>query len=399
MNILLVNKYWHPKGGAEKVAIDTYHLLTQAGHDVRVFGMKSDHDAVENPDGIPYVGYNNIGAFKKISVGIKAIYNADAARRFAFLIDEWHPDVVHFHNISHQLSYALLGVVKKKRVPAVMTLHDYSMISPNYIMFHHGRIDASSVGGRYYRCLLNNCMEDLGRSAIATIAAYARRRKKWASAIGAYIAPTQFLLAEHVKAGMPQDRFHHIPYPVSFGTAPPNFGIAERHGVLYVGRLVKEKGVDTLLNAAPRLPEIQFDIIGEGAFRTSLELMAKKLRLTNVCFQGYQSSEQVKEAMRHARLIIIPSVWYETPSLVSIEAAANGTLPLGSDIGAIPEVLPPDLLFPAGDSAALAKRIVFWYNRSEQAYIHTTRALFTKLKQIHNPATYTQRLEELYGAL
>ena len=164
MKILLVNKYWYARGGAERVVFLTKRVLEDAGHTVEVFGMKQKKNTLENEYFIDTIDYATGSWMARIMYGIKSIYNVDAKKRFAKLVDDFAPDVIHFHNIYHQLSYALLDVVRAKNIPSVMTLHDYKMLSPNYTLFHHNTIDTSMLGGKYYRCLLHNAMGSWARS-------------------------------------------------------------------------------------------------------------------------------------------------------------------------------------------------------------------------------------------
>ena len=143
MKVLLVNKYWYIRGGAERMVFVTKELLEKAGHEVEIFGMNHPDNIFSNDYFVDYLDYRKSKGIKKIKSVCKTIYNKQAKENFARLVKDFRPDVVHFHNIYHQLSFSLLEVTKAQKIPTVMTLHDYKMISPNYSLYHHNKIDDS----------------------------------------------------------------------------------------------------------------------------------------------------------------------------------------------------------------------------------------------------------------
>ncbi|MBT3816756.1 MAG: glycosyltransferase family 1 protein, partial [Candidatus Magasanikbacteria bacterium] len=87
MKVLLVNKYWYIRGGAERLLFDTKKLLEQAGHEVFIFGMHHPENIIENKYFIPYIDYKNQGVIGKIRAGLKSIYNKEAKKQFEQLVD------------------------------------------------------------------------------------------------------------------------------------------------------------------------------------------------------------------------------------------------------------------------------------------------------------------------
>jgi len=90
----------------------------------------------------------------------KGFYNFEAKRKLAKLIREFRPDVAHLHNIYHHLSPSIIGVLQKIKIPIVMTLHDYALVSPNYNLYANGRIWEASKGGKYWRCFTDRCIKN-----------------------------------------------------------------------------------------------------------------------------------------------------------------------------------------------------------------------------------------------
>ena len=134
----------------------------------------------------------------------------------------------------------------------------------------------------------------------------------------------------------------------------------------FAGRLVPEKGVDLLLNAFATLPPAmrnssRLSIVGQGPEREALERLAQRLNIAEqVIFQGQLPSTRLPAYYRQIDLLIVPSRtqpnWKEQFGRVIVEALACGVPVIGSDCGAIPDVVGAGgLIVPEGNCAALAE--------------------------------------------
>jgi glycosyltransferase involved in cell wall biosynthesis len=138
----------------------------------------------------------------------------------------------------------------------------------------------------------------------------------------------------------------------------------ETFTVVFVGRLAPEKGVDILLDALARLgPPSRACVVGRGPAQASLEMMVARLGLTaRVSFTGQLAPAAVAERLAACDVLVLPSRttswWKEQFGRVLVEAMACRVPVVGSDSGAIPEVVgEAGLTFPEGDAAALAERL------------------------------------------
>lgn len=390
MRILLVNNYWYLRGGADRVVLDTKRLLEASGHQVEIFGMQHPRNVFTRDYFAANSDFDSLSFANKLVAGLRAIYNTEAKNKLERLVKEFKPDLIHYHDICHHLSYSLFGVSRHFQIPSIMTLHNYKLISPNYNLFHHGHVGEEIKGGRYYRCLLDNCMENFDRSCVATIEAYWRQWKHYNNLIDHFIAPSEFVKKICVDYGLSEEKISVLAYPVEID----QFQLSEEDGdtVVFFGRLSAEKGVATFLAAAKLNPNIRYLVIGDGPERKPLERIAG----ANVEFTGFQQGEALVNFLTRARIIVVPSVWYEVSGLVILEAKAMGKIVLGSDIGAIPESLSSEFLFPAHDSQALADKIRFWYYRPwPERQVIGQKGREAVLHK-HSPALYVKKLEQLY---
>lgn len=397
MKILLVNKFWYERGGAEKVVLLTKEFLEKAGHQVEIFGMNHPSNIISNKYFVDFVDYNNLSFLQKIKHGFKSIYNFQAARNFEKLLKNFQPDVVHFHNIFYQLSGSIIDVAKRMDIKTVMTLHDYKFISPNYNLFHHGKIDESCIGGKYYRCLLNNCLENYQESFLATIESYFVKIKNYKQLINKFISPSHYLRGKFVQAGFLASSIVCIPNPL-----PDNvFELigSDEQFVLYFGRLSKEKGVENLLSAAKILGNIKFKIVGDGPDRELIEKIVKDQNLLNVELIGWQSREATNDLVKKSRIVVLPSVWYENAPMSLLEAKVRGKIVIASNLGGISELLPEDLLVDAGDATMLAQKIEQWFNCSQDVYSKKAKSLYEDVFAQNNSKSYLEKLLAIYTSL
>jgi glycosyltransferase involved in cell wall biosynthesis len=138
---------------------------------------------------------------------------------------------------------------------------------------------------------------------------------------------------------------------------------ARARELIFVGRLVSDKGADILLQALARLRgrgiKPQLTIVGDGPERPALERQCADLHIqASVEFVGSFDSGRLAETLRQHRILVVPSRWPEPFGIVAIEAIASGCVVVGSDQGGLPEAIGPcGVTFPNGDAEALAERL------------------------------------------
>ena len=128
----------------------------------------------------------------------------------------------------------------------------------------------------------------------------------------------------------------------------------------YYGRLVPEKGIDTLIEAVAQLSSVRAIIVGAGESLAALQEQTRQLGVAErVEFRSPVATEAIPELLAEFDVVVVPSRtrpnWKEQFGRVIIEAMACEVPVIGSDSGEIQHVIGnPDLVFPEGDSRALA---------------------------------------------
>ena len=139
--------------------------------------------------------------------------------------------------------------------------------------------------------------------------------------------------------------------------------VVKKPAIVFLGRLVSDKGVDLLLRAYADLdkPLWPLSIIGTGPEQNLLEILAEELGIRNsVAFLGALQGEALVRALNQHQLMVVPSRWQEPFGVVALEGIACGCIVLASDGGGLPEAVgPAGLLFKRGDQADLTAKLEF----------------------------------------
>lgn len=373
MKVLLINKFYHDKGKAGGVGrhiLELQKMLERNGHEVVPFAMREKETVPNN-----YLEFFpkdfDLGEIRFSLKGLKSIpkifYNREAIRKLEKLIQKTKPDIVHIHNIYHHLSPAILPILKKHGIPIAMTVHDYKLVCPNYLMFNKGKICEKCSGGRYYKCFTNKCVKNsYAASLVLTLEAYFVKFKRYYDNVDIFFAPSRFMRDILIKNGFNGDKVKYLPNFFESANFNTKSGNAENEKYfLYFGRLSKEKGVDVLIKSLQYidLKDYKLKIAGSGDEKEDLERLTSDLILKDkVEFTGYKSGEDLQKLISGAAFVVLPSIWYENAPYSILEAYALGKPIIGARIGGIPELVrdkETGLLFEAGNEKDLAGKIQF----------------------------------------
>jgi len=363
MKVLLVNKYFYPRGGSEAVFFETAALLRERGHAVSFLSMDHPRNAgTSDPaEFVSLVDLDRPGRLLgQAKIAGRMLYSLEARKKLSRLLDREKPDLVHAHNIHHQISPSIFPLLNKRGIPIVMTLHDYKMVCPVYTLFTRGGICERCRGGHYYHCLLRRCTkESFVKSGLNTLEMYAHHRL-WHSyrRVSVFISPSRFLKRKVEELGY-RGPIVHLPNPVRTDGAAPAFRGREKT-IVYSGRLAPEKGLSTLFEALAGT-DVRCRVVGDGPLREALGREVRARGLTRVEFLGHLSPEGVRTELRNSVFAVVPSGWYENHPRAVTEAFALGKPVIASRIGGLPELVQEGetgLLFDPGNAADLKSKIL-----------------------------------------
>jgi len=360
MRVLHVNKFLYRRGGAESYMLDVARLQQQAGDVVEFFGMDHpDNDLCRFARHFPsYVEFEPAptSLSRRAALAGRMMWSRAAQQGIARVVDEFQPDVVHCHNIYHQLSPSVLRPLAKRGVPVVLTLHDYKLACPTYQMLDHGRVCDACVGGRFHRAALQRCKDDsLAASAVAAFEVWTHSVLKAYSPVKAFICPSHFMLDVMNRAGVYPERLRWIPH---FVTPSDEHTAPKRNTFAFLGRLSYEKGVDTLIQAVALAgKDVSLEIAGAGPAEGDLEALARDIAPGQVTFHGRLDRASAAALMTEVMAVVVPSRWNENQPMVVLEAMSCGRPVIASRIGGIPELIEDGKdghLIPPDDPRCLA---------------------------------------------
>ena len=359
--LLSVNNYHYYRGGAETVFLEHNRMFERESWEVVPFAMKHSRN-LPTPWSEYFVDEIEFG--ERYSLGQKllraprVIYSLQARRRLAQLLDAVHPDICHAHNIYHHISPSILGLLKRREVPVVLTLHDLKIACPAYNMLARDGICERCRGGRLYNVALERCIKDSGTlSTIAMLEAVLHRLiGSYSRCVSRFVVPSRFYAEKLKEWGIPAGNFRHVPNFVDVARYEPRYLPGDR--VLYFGRLSREKGLQTLVRAAAEA-RCKLAIAGTGPELETLRRLVVQSG-AEVEFLGFLTGHALHGAVQRARAVVLPSEWYENAPMSLLEAYALGKPVIGARIGGIPELVQPEItgiLFQSGDVTSLAEAL------------------------------------------
>jgi len=341
-----------------------------------------------------------------LRVFLDTFQNRRIEASFARFLDETRPDIVHFQHVMG-LSARLIPLAKARRLPVVLTLHDYwflcsnsQLLRPDYTTCQVPANPLACVDCAAARVKL----PALRRLRPAVVLPFLYRQRVVAQAARCadlYLCPSRFLQQMHVAGGFPADRTIYLENGLNVSRMqgvswqPSSDG---RLRVVYLGAIAWQKGVHILAQAFQGIPpeSATLRIYGDPAtFPDYAREVESLLTGPNARLIGRVESERVKTVLADADLLVVPSVWYENSPMVIQEAAALGVPVLAANLGALPEKVQEGVngcLFRAGDAADLRARLQQLIARPEQ---------LAKLRQGIQPprplSAHAAELETIYG--
>jgi glycosyltransferase involved in cell wall biosynthesis len=347
VKVLVVhNRYRSEQPSGENNVVDAeVTLLAEGGHQVSLFERRSD-DIAAMP--LP----------RKAAVPLMVPWNPVVRKELAARLRASRPDVVHIHNTFPLLSPSVVAACADAGVPAVATLHNYTMVCPPGTLHRDGRICTECVGGSPLPAVKHGCYRGSSAATVPMAASMVANRRRWWTGVSRFFCISAAQRDLLVSAGMPGER---MAVKHNFVTDP---GVRRTGGgkhVLFLGRVTEEKGVALLMRAWDRLGGalgVPLVIAGTGPMQD--EVAAWAAGRDDVSYVGLQNKAECRALTADAVAVVAPSTWLEAFGLVVVEAMAAGVPTVAAAHGAFPELVDDGvtgLLHVPNDAASLADRL------------------------------------------
>jgi glycosyltransferase involved in cell wall biosynthesis len=400
--VLHVNKFLYRRGGAEGYMQDVADLQVSAGQTVEFFGMQHDENEPRRYQDYfpPQVDFDRLpdSSIKRVATFGRMLWSRDAEKGMAEVIDQFQPDIVHLHNIYHQLSPSILRPVARAAIPVVMTVHDYKLICPSYQLLDHGRICEACVGRHFHHAPLKRCKDGSFTASMSAAIELAVHTKFGAyEPVTRFVCPSRFLRQKLAQGNVYPDRLRWVPHFVDAA------GVAVKQrpggGVVVAGRLAAEKGVDVVIRAIAAIePMVALEVAGDGPERDALERLAGVVAPGRVRFHGRLGKADLHRLIRDSAVVAVPSRWYENQPMIVLEAFACGVPVIGTNLGGIPELIDPGVdgeLAPADDVAGWVAALESVLGDPQRAFA-MGQAARAKVVRDFSSTTHLAALDQVY---
>lgn len=395
MKILMVNKFLYQKGGAETYTIKLGDILKNNGHEVEYFGLHNEKNTLFN-SADSYVTDADFtqGIKKNLSAPLRIIYNREARKKLRAVLLKFQPDVVHLNNIHFHLTPSIIIEIEKyrqqtgRKVKLVYTAHDYQLICPSHGLFDVDiNVCEKCLGGNYTHCLRTKCIKNSrAKSLLGTIDAYYWKYSKAYSYVDTIVCCSEFLKSKLDT----QERFAKKTVALHNFVDKVEVSNAQKSDyVLQFGHLSKDKGTDTLLEVAKKMPDTKFVFAGYGESEKNIAKVA------NAEYVGFKTGDELINLVKNAKVSVYPSQWYENCPFSVIESQMYLTPVVGSRMGGIPELIregETGELFESGNVKDLEKKIrKIIESDNYDEYVDNCRTL-----DIETPDTYYSKIMKIY---
>lgn len=353
LNIISVHNHYLTAGGEDQVFESEARLLRERGHQVTQVEEQNAY-----PDSVS----------KKIGMAVDCVWSRRWHREFRELLQKSRPDVVHIHNFFPRISPSIYYACRREGVPVVQTLHNYRLLCAGAELYRDGKVCEECLDHGVLRGVRYGCYQGskLGTAVLTLMVDLHRRAHTWSNMVDCYIALTEFSRSKLISGGLPADRIRVKP---NFVLPDPGPKTGRGDYALFVGRLVKSKGVPAMLEAWKELSAIPLHIVGDGPCREQIETEQKAGTLPSVTYRGRLPRAETLAAMKNARFLVFPSEWYEGFPVTIAEAFACGVPVVGSRLGAMQEIIADGvtgLHFQAGDLQDMRRKMQWaWEHPAE----------------------------------
>lgn len=254
------------------------------------------------------------------------LMNVNMQKEAAALVNSLGGKIDVFHAHDWLVATAGIGLKHVFRKPLFATMHSTEIGRRNGIHFDYERMIHETEAWLTYEAWKVICCSD-----------YMVSHVRWAF-------------------GLPEDKLVMVPNGVNTEVYADHgedlrefrskFALPEEKIVLFVGRLVYEKGVHVLVNAVPKVLEkadAKFIIVGNGYMKEQLSGLVKSMGLAHkVLFTGFVDDETLRKLQRCADVSVVPSL-FEPFGIVALEAMAARSPVVVSDTGGLSEIVEHDV--------------------------------------------------------
>lgn len=412
LKIVLVNYRYFISGGPERYMFNIKEVFESQGHVVIPFSIKHNLNVASEyePYFLDQIGTGNeiyFNEYKRnnfkdiIHLIGRLFYSFEAKRKFSKLIQDTKPDIIYILYFENKISPSIIDAAKKNNIPVVLRISDFAMICAANIFYLYKRqeICEKCLKKSKYHLVINKCSHNSFLNSTLKYLSYILHdvlqiEKK----IDAYVIPSNFTKSKYIEYGIPEKKIFHIP--TFFNFKNDQYSIDYGDFALYVGRIVPEKGIMTLVDAFIDT-DYQLKIIG-FSMSDYEESIIKYLsgRKHNISFLGKMNFNEIEPYLQECCFTILPSACYDNFPNAILESFAFKKPVIATDIGSLKELVENEktgLLFKYLDSKDLQNKAAKLFSDKDRAKQMGENG-FNKLKIEFSKEKHIESLLNLFNS-
>jgi glycosyltransferase involved in cell wall biosynthesis len=373
LKILTVNRNYFITGGPEKYMFSL--MESMADQEFVPFCVKFSQNNetpygkyfLDPPGGADnvYVQTFKMSVAQKIKFGLNMVYYREARRKLEKLIADSKPDVAFFLNAVH-FTDSIIDACRTFGLPIVWRLSDFNKVCANYLLYRDGQVCEDCLRNGLHKAIVNRCggyQRSRAVAAIKTTAMWLSRIRHAYDHVNYFITPTEFTRQKMIEGGFAPDKIVHIPTFIALDKIPSD-PHPEKPGILYVGRLSPEKGVEILLNsfALMKNKSAILTIVGDttGDYAQKLIKSIRNEDKSRVTFLGFKNQQEIHKLYGQHSVFVVPSQCYDNLPNVILEGMAHRRPAIVSRLGGLTETVEHNVTgfhFDPGNAQDLADKI------------------------------------------
>lgn len=364
MRILFINDFGS-HGGAENYIAGVMSEL-EPNHEVELLTLAGENSEINFEE-------------KGVLSYVEKLFSPFKRRKIRGKIEEFDPDVIHVHNI-HKGTMPTLRALKDLEKPVIKTFHDYGYFCICPYAMHGDKL----CEGAPERCWSDG---EVGLKQYLFRKVLHGLRLKHLRVFDQILVPSEDLKSVVENFASAQV----IPNFVDTEEFHPAEDV-DREGILFVGRVTEEKGIEVLIEALSET-NLSGKVVGKGEVEKYRELSKRKN--ADLDFKGYVDETELVEMYRESEVTAVPSVWRESFNLVGLESLACGTPVVASDQGGMQDYVEKGengCLFERGNPGDLLSQI----QNVRDKELATNRFL---IEDVFKQENHVSRLESIYEGM
>ena len=331
MRILLVHNFYKITGGEDTVFNNEKRMLEKHGHDVFTY-TRDNHEL------------DSFNVFNKAMSLFEAVYSTRTYHDIIKLIKDNDIDLIHVHNTQMLISPSIFAAARDADIPVFQTVHNFRMMCLNAIFYRDGQICEDCIEKGLKCGVAHKCYRGSGvQSRLAMRIQMAARTHGLYKHVN-FICLTDFNASKLQRLNKVGKRIvdpkrifvkpNFIPEEETKKLGFETKSIKDGKNFIYVGRLDKAKGIDTILKACKYLKDgVKVRICGSGPDEEWCRTFAKEEKLENIEFLGNVEHSEVLKLLAESDASLFMSKWYEGFPMTIIESFSVGTPMIGLSLG------------------------------------------------------------------